>query len=672
MELSPSHRRQVSTSVILPIVSIDRYLTVSVRDFIVSEKRHAGSNVLLFFYRMSRDNHPSSAKRRRILSQQEISQELLTETDDEFSDFDNDIDDPDFVLHSEHETESEQSGDEEINTTVEESSLQGEAHTTEQQVIGEDAEQYLETAADDDGSNEPNFYWGRNRFKWSSQPPSRSARTLLHNIVRMPAKTGPKTFTSYEELWSLLFSDEMISMIVTNTNQKLITYREKFKDPSRSELVPTTNIEMKAFIGLLFYTAVFKSNRENADYIFATDGTGREMFRCVMSQKRFLALNYCLRFDDALTRQQRLNDNKLAAISELFEAFVKNCQTNYTLGTHVCIDEMLVGFRGRCGFIIYMPSKPNKYGLKFLLLVDTATFYVHNIYIYHGKGSDSIGLSDEEKKFGIPTQSVVRLTKGIEGTNRNVTADNWFTSMELLNVLRLRGLTYLGTMKKNKKEIPPEFQPNRQREVGSSLYGFTKDCTIVSYVPKTNKSVILLSSMHHKKETDIETGKPAMIIDYNKTKGGVDEVDKKCSNYSTSRRTRRWPMAIFYRLVDISGINCYVLYNDCDNTEKKSRGQFLLSLGRSLVITQLKLRVYNDRLPRELRSTIQRVIGVSELPPRPTSSTGQNHTGAKRTCAICPSRLKRRTRFSCTYCDKPMCLNCCKQICEDCVRSHSY
>ncbi|KAL0829735.1 hypothetical protein ABMA28_003229, partial [Loxostege sticticalis] len=82
---------------------------------------------------MSHDNHPSSAKRRRFLSQQEISQELLTETDDELSDFDNDIDDPDFVLHSEHETESEQSGDEEINTTVEESSLQGEAHTTEQQ-----------------------------------------------------------------------------------------------------------------------------------------------------------------------------------------------------------------------------------------------------------------------------------------------------------------------------------------------------------------------------------------------------------------------------------------------------------------------------------------------------------------------------------------------------------
>lgn len=118
-----------------------------------------------------------------------------------------------------------------------------------------------------------------------------------------------------------------------------------------------------------------------------------------------------------------------------------------------------------------------------MLLVDTVTFYVYNIYIYHGKGSDGIGLTAEEKKFEIPTQSVVRLTKCVEGTNRNLTADNWFTSMELVEILRQRGLTYLGTMKKNKREIPPEFQPNRQREVGSCLYGFTKDYTIVSYVP---------------------------------------------------------------------------------------------------------------------------------------------------------------------------------------------
>lgn len=95
-----------------------------------------------------------------------------------------------------------------------------------------------------------------------------------------------------------------------------------------------------------------------------------------------------------------------------------------------------------------------------------------------------------------------------------------------------RGLTYLGTLKKNKRHIPPEFQASKKRQPESSLHGFTKDFTIVSYVPKKSKAVLLISSMHHTKELDPLIKKPMTIMDYSKTKGGVDEIDKKCSNYS--------------------------------------------------------------------------------------------------------------------------------------------
>lgn len=146
-------------------------------------------------------------------------------------------------------------------------------------------------------------------------------------------------------------------------------------------------------------------------------------------------------------------------------------------------------------------------------------FYIYNAYVYYGTGSDGNGLSDADKRFSIPTQSVLHICKGIESCNRNITADKWFTSIELLQALKVRGFTYLGTMKKNKREIPPEFQPHRDRVVGSSLYGFTKDNTILSYVPMPKKAVLLVSSKHHIKETDSATNKPIMIIDYNKTKG---------------------------------------------------------------------------------------------------------------------------------------------------------
>lgn len=636
---------------------------------------------------MSREDSSRPAKRQRLMRHEEIIQSLQTESDDDgCSDFEqaDDDQDPDFVLESDHDTESEQSGDEQkLQDLTDPQIAQLDASTVSLEASQHPCQKVclltqstIESHSKDvtvssEQRNEPRSYYGRNRYKWSSQEPAPTSRTPLHNIVRMSSKLGPKTFTSHEDIWSLLFTEEMISLLVTHTNQKITATKSKYKDSSRSELAPTTNLEMKAYIGLLFYTAAFKSNRENSDFIFATDGSGREIFRCVMSQKRFLMLTNCLRFDDSATRSDRLKNDKLAAISELFQLFVNNCQSNYTLGTYVCIDEMLIGYRGRCSFIIYMPQKPDKYGLKLLLLVDAATFYVYNMYIYYGKGSDGIGLSDEEKKLGIPSQSVIRLTKCIEGSHRNITADNWFSSLELLTFCGKKGLTYLGTLKKNKKEIPNQFQPSKQRPVRSSIYGFTRNCTMVSYVPKTNKAVILISSMHHTKEIDVDTGKPSLIIDYNKTKGGVDEVDKKCSNYGSSRRTRRWPMAIFFRLIDMSGINSYILYNDCENTKMVPRGVYLKSLARALVLPQMKLRVYNERIPRELRFTIERMIGPEDLPPKPTSALLPSNSNVKKTCALYPSRLKRRTRFSCTFCAKPMCLACCKQACEDCIRRRS-
>ena len=44
--------------------------------------------------------------------------------------------------------------------------------------------------------------------------------------------------------------------------------------------------------------------------------------------------------------------------------------------------------------------------------------------------------------------------------------------------------------------------------------------TLVSYVPKADKAVILLSTEHHDREVDQNNKqKPQIIIDYNKFKG---------------------------------------------------------------------------------------------------------------------------------------------------------
>lgn len=266
--------------------------------------------------------------------------------------------------------------------------------------------------------------------------------------------------------------------------------------------------------------------------MFATYGSGHEIFRCVMSKYRFCTLLNYIRFDSGTDRQERLKSDRLAAVSHLFDKFIIICQQSYIPGPNICIDEMLIPFRGRCKFIIYMPKKPAKYGIKVVVLCDAETYYTYNAYVYCGKDSDGEGLPIAEKQLGVPTQSVLRLSNPIVNSNRNITADNWFSSIPLMQILTTKKLTYLGTLKKNKAEIPPEFLPNKDRERNSSLYGFTKEYTLLSYAPKKNKAVILISSCHHAQSIDEKTKKPTMITDYNHTKGGVDEIDKKCSIYS--------------------------------------------------------------------------------------------------------------------------------------------
>lgn len=114
---------------------------------------------------------------------------------------------------------------------------------------------------------------------------------------------------------------------------------------------------------------------------------------------------------------------------------------------------MLVGFRGRCKFKMYMPAKPNKYGLKMQCLADANTHYVLSTYLYTSKGSDGVTLSEDEKKLGIPTQVCLRLCKPILNSNRSITVDNWYSSIELCNVMKEKGLTVVGTLRKNKKEV---------------------------------------------------------------------------------------------------------------------------------------------------------------------------------------------------------------------------
>lgn len=518
-------------------------------------------------------------------------------------------------------------------------------------------------------------YFGKNRFRWASVPSSSRTRTLEHNIVREREGIKPEyrdqinSSSSPLDIWKLFFTDAMLEKIVLYTNKKIREIRTNYQKQSCVQDVDL--IELKAFIGFLFYTAIFKENHEHYTSWYSMDGTGREIYRCILSKNRFEVLLKTIRFDDSETRQARREQDPSAPICELFDSFINCCQAVYAIGSFACIDEMLLAFRGRCRFKMYMPKKPAKYGIKIQCLTDARSGYLLNAYIYLGKDSDGLNLSAENQRLKKPTQAVLRLISPIEGSNRNITTDNWYTSIELLEQMKKKKLTVVGTLRKNQREIPPEFLPSRNRSVDTTVFGFTKDITISSYVPKKNKAVITVSSMHHTANIDDTTKKPEIILHYNQTKIGVDLLDQRCANYSTGRRTRRWPLAVFYRLLDISASNCYIVSLSAKGQTQKpeSRFKFLKKLAEQLTRPHMERRENNPQLQRHIKMSLRRVMHHKDdaaAAKGPGGSHAEERLAVRKTCSTCDPKKKRRTQYVCFECKQPICLECSNKLCNNC------
>lgn len=515
------------------------------------------------------------------------------------------------------------------------------------------------------------YVYSKNRYKWSKIPPT-TGRTRSHNIVMHLPGLKPAAKNCAEKspynFWNLLIDDDIIIIIVECTNEKISELSYSYGSTA-SFVEHTDYLEIKALFGLLYLTSVFKSNHEDVEGLFANDGTGRDIFRATMSLKRFLFLLAALRFDSQATRNERIND-KLRYISEVFNKFIENCKKCYIPGDSLTVDEMLVGFRGRCSFRVYIKSKPNKYGLKVMCLCDSKTHYLLNAFIYAGKTE-----VPNPQKLSVPTLSVLSLIDPVKKTGRNITGDNWFTSIELVDQLLAQNLTYVGTVRKNKKEIPPYIIPDKKDAPGSSKFVFTSSKTMVSSVTKQNKYVLLLSSMHHDDKTDDTVRKPDIMLFYNSTKSGVDSLDQKCSSYNTSRRTRRWPCAMWYAIMNIASVNSFILFQAGTESDM-TRRQFVITLGTSMINEHMQRRLTQSRLPREIPVIIRKILKLDDesvMPieePRLVTEREQKPSRKRRRCYICPSSKDNKHSTICDTCQNHVCKNHSRQLlkCSNCYK----
>lgn len=500
---------------------------------------------------------------------------------------------------------------------------------------------------------------GKNGYAWTKQPKPNS-RSRSHNIVHVTRKakgTAAATENSLEA-FLVLFDEYIVNKIVQHTNEDIQLKQTQYKDIS-SSVYFTNATEIKALIGILLFSAVHKDNHLNVSEMFNTHLSGN-MYKAAFSSKRFRFLLDSLRFDDKATRLERRNTDKLAPIREIWSAFIKNCIDNYEPGPYLTLDEQLLAFRGRCPFKMYLPKKPAKYGIKIVMLCDVSTKYMLNAEPYLGKNSTP--RNEPASHYYLKS-----LTQPYYGSRRNVTIDQWFNSVPLVNEVKQPpyNLTIIGTIRKDKPHLPQCMINHKNRDLGDVRYLYDGRTTLVSQKVKKNKVVCLLSSMHDS-GTTLPSGKPVIIQHYNETKGGVDALDQMCSTTSCSRKTKRWPLCLFFGMINIAGVNSWVIRNEIRRKKKEapiSRKKFLSELYMQLLTPWLEQRRNIPTIQRSVSTMISHVLHLPKEDPPVVLPPENNRT----TCKMCHYKKRRMTTNYCQQCRQAICAEHRAMVCVACA-----
>lgn len=139
------------------------------------------------------------------------------------------------------------------------------------------------------------------------------------------------------------------------------------------------------------------------------------------------------------------------------------------------------------------------------------------------------------------------------------------------------------------------------------------------------------------------------------------------SAYSVSRKSNRWPLTLFFSLLNIGGINSFIiLRNNVENIGK--RRDFIKSIVKELCKGNLSSRALMPKIPKTLRSRIR------ELTNQPVAQQGPDEEDAIRPrsgrCYLCGRKKNRKSSTRCAQCKLFVCREHTRFTCVECVEGH--
>lgn len=300
-----------------------------------------------------------------------------------------------------------------------------------------------------------------------------------------------------------------------------------------------------------------------------------------------------------------------------------------------------------------------RYGIKLVMACDAETYYMCNAIPYLGKGTATTSTPLGE-------YFTLELTRPFRKTGRIVTTDNWFTSLPLAKGLLQFGMHLVGTIRP--KPYTPSVMLTTPLELGECVasYNYEDKVTLLCQRVKPTKRIQILSTVHHN-PTVIENQKSHIHMFYNATKGGVDTFDQICSALTCSRKTRRWPVCVFYGILNIVVNNSFFIHQNLPGNKLYNRREFSVDLAMDLARDWALSRLRHKRyLPRDVTYLICSVFEVKE--PEDEAPDTPKRSDKRHRCPLCPSSSNARTKLLCAKCHKPACNSHVNYVCDQCHR----
>ena len=141
--------------------------------------------------------------------------------------------------------------------------------------------------------------------------------------------------------------------------------------------------------------------------------------------------------------------------------------------------------------------------------------------------------------------------------------------------------------------------------------------------------------------------KPESVLYYNGNKCGVDMLDAMCRMMSTKAGCRRWPLAVFFNILDLAAVNAWIIY-------KKRTG---INISR---------RNFIRKLSEELIGLEEPLAGADH--PTPSTSGSKKRKLDKRVvCSVKRNCKRNLTATCCSSCKLPVCGMCTADSGANCV-----